>query len=389
LKRPFVLRVSSLVLVAIALVACGDRQLASPRKTYVDTDGALATRPLGWKVDSLPTLVLGGNDGRGVTFGSVEQVTVVDERIIVADRATGALYVFDAQGTAEMIGRRGRGPGEFVSPRIVPAPTSDSLLVWDDRLKRMQVGTLGASGVRWEGWYQPIDWPLGASEPIGYAHGKFLWRTRGIGGGAEAVLTSKDDSDVRASWSVEVLDSRRSVLLDSLSYLISARRRRWEAVVPFALRPSAVATRAGFAVVRGDAHSMELFDSQGESVAVARALVAREEVTPVMRATVALEVASMDPPPREVISAQLPIPDSVPGFVGIVEDELGLIWARRYGWPSWVVFDPSGAALGSVTTPAGLDVHWIGRDRLVGVTRDEFEVPTVVQYALQREGLGG
>jgi len=70
-------------------------------------------------------------------------------------------------------------------------------------------------------------------------------------------------------------------------------------------------------------------------------------------------------------------------------DPLGNRWISRYhfeGFPAeeWEVFDPSGAWLGRVQTPPGLEVHAIGKDAIIGVATDEFDTPFVQSHRLTR-----
>jgi len=68
---------------------------------------------------------------------------------------------------------------------------------------------------------------------------------------------------------------------------------------------------------------------------------------------------------------------------------MGWLWAEVYGFDptrprDWVVFDPGGRARGTVRTPPGLEVHWIGRDAILGVWQDERDVEYVHRHRLTR-----
>jgi hypothetical protein len=95
--------------------------------------------------------------------------------------------------------------------------------------------------------------------------------------------------------------------------------------------------------------------------------------------------------------AQLPQPVVVPFFDALRLDEDGWLWARLYElgrWPppadtvpsSWVVFDPEGRARGTVEFPAGLEVHWIGSEAVLGVRRTALDVELVEGYRFLRPG---
>jgi hypothetical protein len=78
--------------------------------------------------------------------------------------------------------------------------------------------------------------------------------------------------------------------------------------------------------------------------------------------------------------------DRIPVLSLIRTDDSGRIWMRPYVWRSsetlarWLVFEPSGQVLGTVTTPATLQVFEIGENYILGVERDEDDAESVVMY---------
>ena len=88
----------------------------------------------------------------------------------------------------------------------------------------------------------------------------------------------------------------------------------------------------------------------------------------------------------------MPIPVTLPAFQSLQIDEVGWLWAEVYEWDpvqprEWMVFDPEGRAHGTIRTPAGLEVHRIGDDFILGVWLDELRVEHVRRYTLRR-GVG-
>lgn len=80
---------------------------------------------------------------------------------------------------------------------------------------------------------------------------------------------------------------------------------------------------------------------------------------------------------------------TMPAYDHLLPDPSGHLWVRRYAPPwepsiRWDVLDPSGRWLGIVTLPEELDVLEIGRDRILGTTRDELGVMTVRVHELHR-----
>jgi hypothetical protein len=51
----------------------------------------------------------------------------------------------------------------------------------------------------------------------------------------------------------------------------------------------------------------------------------------------------------------------------------------------WVVIDEAGRLLGTVMTPAGLEILEIGRDYILGIAHDEFTVQYIRRYPLLKE----
>ena len=99
---------------------------------------------------------------------------------------------------------------------------------------------------------------------------------------------------------------------------------------------------------------------------------------------------------REIRSAlQAPHADTIPAFSELIIDRTGRLWVREanpadavsvgqtttypVGPSHWSVFDPRGRWLGDVTMPARFWPKEIGEDYVLGVARDELDVPTVVE----------
>lgn len=65
----------------------------------------------------------------------------------------------------------------------------------------------------------------------------------------------------------------------------------------------------------------------------------------------------------------------------------GHLWVRQPGESGgpvdWIVYDLEARPIGRVTTPAGFEIHEIGRDYVLGVGRDEMDVEYVELYALE------
>lgn len=108
------------------------------------------------------------------------------------------------------------------------------------------------------------------------------------------------------------------------------------------------------------------------------------------------EVAETGAPPEALVEFRRevesePHAQTLPFYSDLVVDELGGVWVERYrprwaeGPHEWDVFDSEGGWLGTLQLRAGLEVHEIGRDYVLGVWQDEFDVEHVQLYALARD----
>lgn len=81
--------------------------------------------------DAVILTTIGGEESRGAELGSIRNVLVLPQHIVVLERDAPFLRVFDFDGTqVQVIGRKGAGPGEF------NAPTG---IAWDSAGQRLLV----------------------------------------------------------------------------------------------------------------------------------------------------------------------------------------------------------------------------------------------------------
>ena len=132
-----------------------------------ETAEAIAIGPVDWEVDSAPVLELGSEEVLAEVFSGVRGLRGLPEGgVLVVDAVSRELRFFDSSGDlVHKVGRKGEGPGEFQSPFLLQNHRSDSLLVWDGRLKRLQKFS--------EAGEQPRTitlrrmWPSGTLPPLG------------------------------------------------------------------------------------------------------------------------------------------------------------------------------------------------------------------------------
>lgn len=85
----------------------------------------------------------------------------------------------------------------------------------------------------------------------------------------------------------------------------------------------------------------------------------------------------------------LEAPGAIPAYTELRIDGDGFLWIKRFQWPwesrgRWGVFSPDGIFLGHVVMPDKLTVFEIGRDFVLGGTKDEWDVERIQLHVLRR-----
>ena len=92
---------------------------------------------------------------------------------------------------------------------------------------------------------------------------------------------------------------------------------------------------------------------------------------------------------EDLADAGYPMPERYPAYSELLADALGFVWVERFVLPweeerRWGIFSPEGSFLGHVRVPAGLQVTDVTSDHVVGIIRDELDVPRIQVYRLNR-----
>lgn len=104
-----------------------------------------------------------------------------------------------------------------------------------------------------------------------------------------------------------------------------------------------------------------------------------------------LEDAENDDEAREIRSLfrDMPSPERVPPYQTMIVDALGFLWIGEYVLPgerarTYTIVDADGRAVGRVTMPARTAPLDIGREYVLGLTRDELDVERLTVWRLRR-----
>lgn len=385
--------VATAVLLAATSCAGGEGARAEA-PTTVDSAGviialtpaAVADAPIGWSVAAAPDLILGDGGGGNDEFSRISGVRQVpDGRIAVLDRGSLSVRLFDSEGTwVETVGRDGEGPGEYALPSLIPAPLSDSLMVWDVGLKRITV--VRTNDPSDPGVMTPVSW-VAAVPPQGMAdEGSALLRN-----GKTVVIPvppGVNYDTLTYSWVHPLRGGAPKAVAElpnaTLFHEVRANGVRVGHRIPFTAMPSAAVRESEAWITSGEAPEVRVYDLDGRLIRIAR--VDRDPM-PVTEETWEQYIAAR-PNQADVID-DMPRQETVPAFTSLLVDDLGLVWASWYVWDparptTWTVFDPDGRALGTVETPAGFDVQQVGADFMLGLARTDLDVEQVRRYRLDR-----
>jgi hypothetical protein len=348
-----------------------------------------------WHVSERPTLSIGEVDGPPERlFGSIVAVGwLSDGRIFVADQQAREFRFFSAHGEyVETVGRYGNGPGEFRGIGLVERYRGDSMYVYDYYLRRVSVvgpepsfvrsfriplveGNFHVGGALADGWFVQYS-----PEPHRVAGGP------GIVPDTSLIIAVSPDGS-RAD-TIGAFEFTQVHLGPSGSTL------------PLYLQPVGTLAATGDHIVWTEGGDFEYLEAGGDGTV--RRIVRKEHEPVAVTDDIIAEFKAWElrrlgeerAAPSLVARLRRAMEEGeyyhqLPATSEIKIDVLGNVWVGRYHFSGaatleWEVFDPTGVWLGTVETPPGLEVHQIGRERIIGVEKDELGVPFVHVHRLDR-----
>ena len=412
------LRIRNVTLAAglsLAVASCADAQRTASPPTVSDSAGIRITTNA-WPTNaaatlaSSPTLEIGGGaDASSDLAGVVAAVRLGDGRVAIAEQSTRSIKLFDARGRfIRAIGRQGGGPGEFSAITRLELLRGDTLAAYDGlrgvlavfdtsgRLVRTSRLVTGMGGLQLQG--------ILADGTMILARGYNPMFSR----------TSKLERDsisyVAATHGAASLDTIATVA-GSEMYLYAGGTFSSRNPLPFG-RTSLIGVQTDrFAVATGDSWEVQLRAPSGQvreihrlrqqPTAVTKADIARykKDYADRMRGVRTQAAGGGGPPPaaqatmladRLKMLEVVPFPQTHAPYDSLLVGPGDELWIRSAGPPSdaprtWVVLARSGAAVGTVTVPAGLRLLDIGPTFVVAVRRDEDDVEHVGVYPLRRQ----
>ncbi|HEY8484047.1 MAG TPA: 6-bladed beta-propeller [Longimicrobiales bacterium] len=368
-----------------------------------------------WNVQ--PELRIGSVDAPDYSLTYVEDLEVgPDGRIYVLQSQEQLIRVFDGTGKfVGTIGRRGAGPGEFVSPYRM-GWRGDTLWVIDGGQNRISFfgpdgAFLGSLGTGWPapgGFGMIFPWAVMADGSVlGFHAVDAIARADGL---------VKSTPYFRIDREGRVTDTLAWVSLRNSSLAIRDPERPWAGLFapqPFGDSPlveaapdgsglvlverwaAEAADRAHFTVTRIDPSGRVLFSRQYRYPARPMPKALADSV---FQAEVAIALQARGPnlssraQAEERVREALYLPGHLPPITGVVIGRDGTIWLRRedLGEASveWLVLGEDGGVLGALRAPRGLRILRAQRGSIWGVEEDTLGVPYVVKYRVEEEEAG-
>ena len=347
---------------------------------------------IGWRIVPEPSVSIGVMEGDEphMLFNVSDATRLTDGRIVVVNRGTTELRVFDARGTyLDTWGGKGEGPGEFDDIfHIEPLP-GDSVMVW--ALMEPGVTVFGPDGKfarSFPAWRRLSDQPFDFILPLAAtADG--------------SILAAQNQSFVTTDTvAVELWDADGEFQV-SLGVHPAAERYRTEVrnyPVTFGRRLAAETWGDMIVVSPTDHYEIRAFAKDGSLARIVR--LDHQPIPPTeahVEAYIEQQVSRLPEALVEVRESErrgfqrVPVAEHLPAFDTIMGDALDHLWVKEYAVPGeeqpgalWTVFDPEGRVLGFVETPEGLEIYEIGEDYILGRVESELGVESVQVWLLDR-----
>lgn len=365
----------------VARDSAGVRVVASARPFWRSGEG--------WRVDSLPAAEL-RPDASGNPREVVAALLLSSGQVVVGDAGTQTLRWYDAHGRPLRTVDRTSGGG-FVSLSALSHLDGGGLVAWD-------AGNASAAAFDADGHPLPARSALEAGdEAIGTVLGAFGDGTL-LGEGEKSstfVVSPVPRRDrvalLRVSYAPTRIDTVASVAgPEELTWGDETSALRLQ--VPFARRTRVAVRGDRFWTADSDRLEVRVWSRDGRLLQIARAappprpIDARERRR--AQATLAARArGDLSPTAADSLLAHLPIPETWPAFAELRVDAEGAVWLRSAAPDEarrWAIFAADGRLLGTVLLPPGLELLDVGRDRILGIWRDEHGDPYLRLHRLRR-----
>jgi len=395
-QGPFVRFVQASPVVALlAIFGCGEAPpISQDVVPVISSDAQIWDAATAWRVDPIPTLVIGVEDGNAAQeFYRVRSVIrLADGTFVVGDASSGELRFFDNDGQFLFAaGGRGSGPGEFAEfSSLRMCRNGDRIIVEDNGADRFHLFETSGDLV------ETVAISSEAGRPpniIGcFADGSLLAVS---GGGA----LRGNPGDVIELTTTYHRYSDHGVYANAIATVASRPRyvnevggRRQYPFIPLTASPEVAAGSDAMFLSYGGGAVVWMYDLAGSPIAEYRWNPdGRARVSDVWREYTEESLGHMGQEDlqmyRHFYSLELPLPEYIPVVNGLNVDPEGNVWVERVTPPgrshrTWTVLSSEGVHFGDVDFPPDVAVLEIGLDYVIGLHIDELNVERIHVYSL-------
>jgi hypothetical protein len=368
---------SSLVIPFVALtLAC--RPHDRPREIYairdsasvqiVETNIAALDSSYGWELDTANAVRISGPDSLiAMTSWSFDKVTQTSGGYVVSPGRGMVLRVFDSLGHyVRGVGRRGKGPGEFLFIHGISSMPGDSLLVIDDEKMTANVVDVVTGSIS----ERRISFPNSfGSDYVGrFTDGSTAWTTYRTTGG--------EDVDVVRLFRMKPDVSGPLGTLSSPMFA-NYTRRVWEANPWSPTSVMAVADSLFYYASNANEDILGFgVDNKVRRIVRLRGTIRAPAAGDLERARAAgaRYDSLVGTHFGEYLARVNHLPDRYPAFAWMLRDEKGRVWVQeftpvRLDPQRWFIVDPDGRVSAIVNIPENLEVASVGSRRIVAIRR--------------------
>ena len=358
-----------------------------------------------FSLDPEPELQVGALDGPAAYqfAGIASVVRLADGSLVVSDRGSGEVRVFDETGSfVKAIGRKGDGPGEFGAAPVLASSEDGILRAWDPRNRRFSSFRISDEELIEEsaivGPGEELTRRIGITSD-GWRHSAagdlwVVWQEGFDTGSPDNPVTS----DVALRVQLAVDGGADAHLVATIPWARIRTQVPATAFDPFAPRGSWAGARgSGFTFTNdGESDRVIAYQREGDVVWISELGRPRVPVTGRARDDARDHVIAdrrargVDPGPTLQLLDDLEPPETVGPFMGLLASD-SEVWVHRRNElrsdedKRYDVISHAGRWLGSIEVPAvaGRPLELEG-DHLITVWRDEFDVEYLRVYRIDR-----
>ncbi|MEP6833474.1 MAG: hypothetical protein ABJB74_08770 [Gemmatimonas sp.] len=347
-----------------------------------------------WQLSAKPTLTIGDEASEKTQFLNVRAtMRASDGSVTVLNWGTRELRQFNATGAfIKSYGREGAGPGEFRN--MTPsARYADTLFISDSQLNRLTRFVIG-KGFVGSSVLQPTVGPVTIIERLRNGD-MFVHETRytsmehpnGIFQDSLrlGVMTISPSPTVRwignfNGWSHLAVNPK------------NAERAQSVGIYQFAGNLMMAASGNEMIVGRTDSPELSVFAANGTLIRKFRLAIEQRSFNEANFARAKVDdVAKMKTPASvEAVTERYNLkyrPKYEPLYAQLLTAMDGTLWVQRFRYSDkdpteYLVVDPNGKALANITVPPGVALQEIGANYILGVSKDDDGVESVVMYSI-------